>query len=365
MKVALVHDWLTGMRGGEAVFQAICELFPQAEIFTLIYSSKSVAPSFHAFKVHTSPLQKIPGIEKHYRKFLPLMPWAVSQLDVTGFDLVISSSHCVAKGVRKSPQAKHISYVHAPMRYMWDRFDDYFGVGKSSLTTRLAALAIRSQMQSWDRSVTTRERVDALIANSHFIAGKIQEFYQRDALVIHPFVDWERFQGTQRRPQEFYLMVGALAPYKRVDLVVDYFRQHPTQKLVIVGEGQDASCLQDLPVNIQWMGRQSDEVITKLYSQARAFLFPGVEDFGITPLEAMSSGVPVIAFNQGGARETVTDETGVFFNSQTVQSLGQAIEYFEGHQERWKEDEIRQHAHAFSKESFKKQFMQVVESCLK
>ncbi|MCM0605229.1 MAG: glycosyltransferase [Xanthomonadaceae bacterium] len=365
MKIALIHDWLTGMRGGEAVFQAICEMYPSAEIFTLIYQPNSVDRVFHSFKVHTSPLQKIPSIERNYRKFLPLMPLAVGRLDVSDFDLVISSSHCVAKGIQKNKNAKHISYVHAPMRYMWERFDDYFGPGKSSFSTRLAARAIRSKMQAWDVSVSGQDRVDLMIANSHFIQSKIKEFYKRDSLVIHPFVDWERFQSLKRDPKDFYLMVGALAPYKRVDLAIEYFKLNPSKQLMIVGDGQDFALLKDLPDNVRWLGRQSNDEITKLYSHAKAFLFPGVEDFGITPLESMSSGVPVIALNRGGATETVTIDTGVFFEEQSIASLGGAIDYFESHSSDFKENVIRAHAKTFSKENFKTSFKEAIDSCLK
>lgn len=363
--MALIHDWLTGMRGGEAVFQAIAELYPDAEIFTLVHDKKLIDPFFRKFKIHTSSLNRLPGIERSYRKFLPLMPWAIEQFDVRSYDLIISSSHCVAKGVRKSPEAIHVSYVHAPMRYMWDRFDEYFGPGKSGALTRAAAHTIRPWMKKWDASVSSCERIDRLIANSHFIASKIKEHYDRESTVIHPFVDFDRFQKKSRQAGDFYLMVGALAPYKRVDLAIDAFKKTPQRKLVIVGDGQDADLMVGLPSNVKWLGRQPNEKIEELFSQARAFLFPGEEDFGITPLEAMASGTPVIALGKGGALETVDSNSGIFFPESTVDSLMQGIDTFEKMEKSFQSDKIKERAKKFSKQKFQEQFQMQVNECLK
>lgn len=364
MKVALVHDWLTGMRGGEAVFKAITELYPEGEIFTLIHDPSEVDSHFSKYKIHTSHLQNIPGITEHYRKFLPLMPLAISRFDLSSFDLVISSSHCVAKGVKKRADAKHVSYVHAPMRYMWDRFDDYFGPGKSSPLIRAAALAARPSLRRWDVSVSGVDRIDCMIANSSFIQSKIKEFYHRDSSVIHPFMNWERFQELERAPGDFYLMVGALAPYKRVDLVIEAFGRSPERKLVIVGDGQDSYLMSSLPKNITWLGRLANSEISKLYSECKAFIFPGVEDFGITPLEAMASGVPVIALRKGGAVETVTSDTGVFFEEQTTDVLlGALIEFEKRPKDAFPIEKLKNHAKLFSVENFKSKFREAVNAC--
>ena len=243
-RVALVHDWLTGMRGGEYVLDAISELFPRAELFTLLYVPGKISPQLTTLKRHTSWLQKVPGAEKRYRHFLPLMPSMIEKFDLTGFDLIVSSSHCVAKGIRKPPGAFHVSYVHAPMRYMWDRYNDYFGPGRSSFPVRTAARALRKKLQNWDRSVSSPERVDLLVANSHFIAQQIENAYQRKAEVIYPFADLERFKAA-RQAGKSYLMVTAFAPYKRVDLAIQAFN-HLKLPLLIVGGGQDQAPLKKI-----------------------------------------------------------------------------------------------------------------------
>lgn len=359
MKVALVHDWLTGMRGGEYVLEAIAEAFPRSDLFTLLYVPGKVSPVLTTLKRHTSILQKVPFAEKRYRSFLPLMPWMAERFDLRGFDLVISSSHCVAKGIRKDPGAVHVSYVHAPMRYIWDRYDDYFGPGRASLPVRFAARAVRSRLQRWDRGVSGADRVDLLIANSAFIAEQIRNAYGREAKVIHPFADLDRFRITRQTGRN-YLMVTAFAPYKRVDLAIEAFNRLKLP-LLIVGSGQEQARLEKLAgPTIEFLGPLSNAAIADLFSKCRAFVFPGVEDFGITPIEAMAAGAPVIAYGEGGALETVTPETGVFFKPQTVEALMEAVMKLESGQIVIDERTCRARAAHFSRERFQSEFMAAV-----
>jgi glycosyltransferase involved in cell wall biosynthesis len=359
IRVALVHDWLTGMRGGEYVLEAMAELFPKAELFTLLYVPGKIAPTLTTLKRHTSWLQKVPKAESRYRSFLPLMPSMIERFDLTPFDLILSSSHCVAKGVKKRGDAVHVSYVHAPMRYMWDRFDEYFGPGRASPAVRLAARAFRPALQRWDRSVSGEDRVDSMIANSRFIAERIREFYGRPARVIHPFADLSRF-SLARVPGRNYLMVGAFAPYKRVDLAVEAFNRLKLP-LLIAGSGQDEARLRKLAgPTVDFLGPISNAAIADLYSKCRAFVFPGIEDFGITPLEAMASGAPVIAVGEGGASETVTEKTGVFFRPQTVEALMEAVTRVESGEARFSESDCRARAAEFSRARFQRELVEAI-----
>jgi glycosyltransferase involved in cell wall biosynthesis len=364
MKVALVHDWLTGMRGGEAVLEAIAELFPEAPIFTLIAFPEKLSSTLRSRDIRTSWLQKMPWIESRYRHYLPLMPWAIESLDLSHYDLVISSSHCVAKGIKKRPDARHITYLHAPMRYMWDRFEDYFSPSKAGLVTRTVAQILRPWLQTWDRN--SSRGVDQLLVNSRFIGEQAKRIYGLESTTLHPFASLERFLSLKRNPQDFYLMVGAFAPYKRVDLAIQVFNDLKLP-LWIVGSGQEEARLRALAgPTIRFMGSCDDRTVAELYSECRAFIFPGVEDFGITPLEAMASGAPVIAFKMGGALETVTSDTGLFFESQTTESLRSAILVSES--QAWllgaaqREQACRARAREFSKEAFKKRFLDLVRA---
>jgi glycosyltransferase involved in cell wall biosynthesis len=361
IRVALVHDWLTGMRGGEHVLEAIAELFPRAELFTLIYIPGTVSPMLTVLKRRTSILQKFPNIEKRYRNFLPLMPKIMESFDLSGFDLIISSSHCVAKGIKKPKDAVHVSYIHAPMRYMWDRYDDYFGAGRSSIPVRTAARSMRSYLRNWDKKVTTSDRVDYLMTNSKYIASQVRTHYDREAQVIYPFVRLENFT-QKRRPGSNYLMVTAFAPYKRVDLAIEAFNKLKLP-LLIIGSGQDRDKLKKLAgPTIDFLGQLSDQSIADLYAKCKAFIFPGKEDFGITPLEAMASGAPVIALGEGGASETVTSKTGVLFKPQTVEALIEAIMKVEKGESLFFEQDCRNRAAEFTRERFQHEFVQGVKT---
>jgi|APCry1669191515_1035360.scaffolds.fasta_scaffold04497_4 glycosyltransferase involved in cell wall biosynthesis len=360
-KIALVHDWLTGIRGGEHVLEAIAELFPQAQLFTLLESPGFFSPGINRLKRHHSPLQGIPGIEKKYRHFLPLMPYCIERFNLEGFDLILSSSHCVAKGIRKPPGSLHISYIHAPMRYMWDRFDDYFHPKRASWITRWGARIMRKRLQHWDQSTSKVEKIDHLLANSHYTAYLIKKHYQREATVIHPFVDLEKFH-LPRKPEPYYLLASAFAPYKRIDLAIEAFHQLQLP-LRIVGTGQNENLLKSKAgSNIAFLGQVSDQELAQLYAHCRAFLFPGIEDFGITPLEAMASGAPVIAYQEAGALETVLPETGIFFAPQTQEALIQAIQKMEAQHTTFDPQVCQKQASKFSRKHFQTTFQKTIES---
>ena len=365
IRVALIHDWLTGMRGGEYVLEAIAEIFPRSDLFTLIYVPGRIAPAITALKRHTSWLQKIPKIESRYRYFLPLMPKAIESFDLTGFDLIISSSHCVAKGIRKPKDAFHVSYVFAPMRYMWDRFDEYFGPPKSSAPVRALAHRLRPFLQNWDRQASSTKNVDELMSISRYIATQVKNAYGRDSEIIYPFVNLDRFQ-LPRQAGRNYLLVSAFAPYKRVELAIEAFNRLKLP-LLVVGSGQDEKRLKKLAgPTIEILGSLSNSAISDLYRKCKAFIFPGEEDFGITPLEAMASGAPVIAYGSGGVLETVTEKTGIFFRPQTVEALMEAVLKIENGEIKLSEADCRARAREFSKEKFQTEFItQIKKAWLK
>ncbi len=356
-RIALVHDWLTGMRGGEKVLEVLCELYPDADIFTLLHVPGKVSPTIESHRIITSPLQQMPGVASFYRKLLPLMPWAIEQLDFTGYDLLISTSHCVAKAAKPAPGAIHVCYCHTPMRYIWDQYDSYFGSGRASWSVRTAMSMARPKLQAWD--LATLPRVNRFIANSKNVQERIQRIYKRESTVIYPpaDVDFYALGRSEAEPPAvpFYLIVSALAPYKRVDMAIAAF-QKLGKKLVVIGEGQEAKALRrSAGPLIEFRGWQSNEQLREAYQTCKALIFPGEEDFGIVPVEAMAAGCPVIALRKGGALETVIDQhTGLFFDQPTVNSLAEALLRFETLA--FDLSDIQEHSRGFSKARCKEAF---------
>ncbi len=351
-----MHDWLTGMRGGERCLEVFSELFPDADLFTLLHVPGSVSPAIERRRITTSFIQRLPGAAERYRSLLPLFPFAIQRFDLRGYDLVLSSSHCVAKGARIPKGALHLSYCFTPMRYVWDRYDDYFGAG-ASFPVRLLMPPVAAALRRWDRA--TAAGVHHFIAISGFVAERIARCYRREAEVIYPPVDCQRFRLSEDLG-EFYLVVSALTAYKRVDLAVQAANRLGV-RLVVAGSGPEEARLRaQAGPTVEFLGWRSDAEVAELYARCRALLFPGVEDFGIAPLEAMASGRPVIAFGRGGVLETVvpwdrgTDPpTGLFFFEQTVDALSEAVRRFEANAHRFDPKALRARAEAFDRPLFK------------
>lgn len=324
--IALVHDWLIHMRGGEKVLEALCEVFPRADIFTLFSRRSRLSPVFKDRVIRNSFLAFLPGIRFYYRWLLPLFPLAVRTLDLTGYHLVISSSHCVAKGVKIPAGALHVCYCHTPVRYAWGFRDEYFGSFPGLL--RMAVNGILNAFKKWD--LRSNASVHFFIANSENTRRRIREFYGRDSEVIYPPADTRLFSVLKSADAgDYYLAVSALVPYKRVDLAVEAFNRLG-KRLVVVGEGPEFGKLRRLADwHIDFMHNLSQKQLVEIYAGARALVFPGDEDFGIVPVEAQACGCPVIAYAKGGALESVTERTGVFFKEQTIESLVDAIRRFE------------------------------------
>jgi glycosyltransferase involved in cell wall biosynthesis len=361
-KVVLLHDWLTGFRGGEWILEALCEMAPKAPLFTLLHAPGSTSPLIETRDIHTSFLNDIPGIAKHYRKFLPLMPKAAESLKIPrDTRVMISSHHCVIKGVPKPPGAFHLSYVHSPMRYMYDQFDSYFGPASGApFYQRLGAQAFRPYLTKWDRE--SNKNVDLLVANSSFVRDRIRRFYERDAEVVHPFVELKDFAGRagSESKEDFYLMVTAFAPNKRVDLAIAAFNEMG-KTLKIIGGGQDEVRLKAMAgPTIEFLGGVGrDQVISQMV-RARAFIFPGVEDFGITPLESLAAGTPVIAYRAGGVLETLTSGDAVFFDKAEANSLVAAVGEFEA-RDKGREFAIDQgRLEGFSRARFKREIQRLL-----
>ncbi len=350
-KIALVHDWLTGMRGGEIVLEELCRLFPQADLFTLVHVKGSVSALIENRRIFESPIAKTPRGRRSYQNWLPLFPWAIESFDLRGYDLVVSTSSCAAKGVIPAPDAVHVSYIHSPMRYVWDMRSDYLGPGRMNSAGRFIAGWLAHYLRNWDVSSSTR--VDKFIANSKHVQSRVKKYYRRDAAVVHPPVDVDKFK-LSGKIEDYFLTVSALVPYKRIDLAIDACTKLK-QRLIVVGNGSELNRLKQLAGgSVEFAGSLPHDKLSELYGKARALIFPGEEDFGIAPVEAQAAGRPVIAYARGGALETVMGEgenrTGVFFHEQSTEALMQALKDFDA--DDFDPEIIRRNAERFRREKF-------------
>ena len=362
MRTALIHDWLTGMRGGEKVLLSLARLFPDATIFTLLHVRGSVAPELEARDIRTTFVQHLPLASKRYRNYLPLFPAAAGTIDLTGYDLVISSSHCVAKGVRVPPSAVHVCYCHTPMRYVWDQFDEYFGVERVGRVKNQALKWIAEGLRAWD--VATAPRVHHFIANSAYVAGRIRRYYGRDSTVIPPPVDTDFFTpGNGVAAGDYDLIVSALAPYKRLELAIEAYRGGG-RALKVVGTGPEAERLRGIAgPEVTFLGHVDDVTLRDLYRGCRTVIMPGVEDFGIVPLEAMACGRPAVVFAEGGGPESVIDgQTGVVFEQATPAALRAAVDSVQGL--RFNTAALRQRAEAHGRQVFEAELMGFLQKTL-
>lgn len=366
MKVAIVHDYLNQMGGAERVLEAFCELFPGAPVYTLIADPDKLPEKWREIQVKTSFIQFLPFAKKHYKKYLPLYPLAIEQFDFSGYDLVLSSSSAFAKGVLTNPDTIHICYCHTPLRYTWDLYHKYLREdGPGGIYAKLLPYVLH-KIRLWDR--ISADRVDFFIANSHNVRRRIEKYYRREAEVIYPPVETGRFAIREEGPEDFFLIVSRLLPYKRVDIVIQAFNELKLP-LIIIGDGYDRKRLEKMAGStVRFLGYQPDEVVADYYARCQAFLFPGEEDFGITPLEAQASGRPVIAYRAGGALETVVEEkTGIFFDRQTKESVIDAVKKFQHFS--FDPHTIRRHALQFDKEVFitkmKQYISKMIESNIK
>ena len=366
MKVAIVCDWLVTYAGAEKVLEQMLNAFPDADLFALV---DFIEPGKRGFikdkKVITTLIQNLPKAKTKYRNYLPLMPLAIEQLDVTQYDVVISSSHCVAKGVITSPNQIHISYVHSPIRYAWDLQHQYLKeAGLTKGVKSWVAKAILHYMRMWD--YRTSNNVDYFIANSKFIAKRIWKCYRREADVIYPPVDVDAFELCEHK-EDFYLTASRMVPYKKMDLIVEAFSKMPDKKLIVIGDGPDFEKIKaKARENVTLMGYQPFEVLKNHMQRAKAFVFAAEEDFGITPVEAQACGSPVIAFGKGGALETIVgldkeNPTGMFFKEQTVESICEAVSQFDEQQRVFLPKNCRENAERFSTERFLEEIKQYVK----
>jgi glycosyltransferase involved in cell wall biosynthesis len=358
MKVALVHDWLIHMRGGEKVLESFAELYPDAVIYTLFYDREKLSPALQRMKIVPSFLQKLPGIKSYYRWLLPILPFVIKTLKIEEADLVLSSSHCVAKAVPIPPGARHVCYCHTPMRYLWGYEADYFSRFPFFVKPLLGL--IKGRLKAFD--LESNSKVDQFIANAENVRKRIQTFYQREAVVVYPPLDTAQYRMEEGLASggksDYYLVVSAFVPYKRVDLVIEAFNRLD-KPLMIVGSGPLAAAYARLRKSpkISFLGSVPDSELKRLYAQAKAVLFPTEEDFGIVPLEAQACGTPVIALGRGGALESV--QFGHFFYEQTAEAIVQAVEAFE--HLNFDRGKISHAVNGFSKERFKEQIRSFIE----
>ncbi len=362
MRTAIIHYWIVAERGGEKVVRALCDLFPDAVIFTHVADRDLAARLYPGHEIRTTFISRLPFAQKRYQSYLPLMPLALEELDLSEFDLILSSESGPAKGIIPPPAATHICYCHSPMRYIWDHYHIYRR--NAGAIARLAFPFIAHRLRRWD--VTAAARVDHFVANSKFVASRIEKYYRRSAEVAYPPVDIERFQGGAGEVddawRDAYLWVGQLTAYKNPTLAIDAANALG-KKLIVIGDGDLAPALRARAGDtIRFLGRADDETVRRAYASCRALIFPGEEDFGMTPIEAMAAGAPVIALNRGGATETVVaDKTGILYDDDSVDGLSAAMTQFETVEKTFDADVIRQHAKKFGIEAFRERMLSLLQ----
>lgn len=359
MRVALIHDFLTQYGGAEKVLEAFHEIWPQAPVFTLFYNKKIMGDRFKDYDIKVSPIQNLPLALKKYRWYLPLMPSAIERFNLSNFDLVISDSSAYSKGVITQPHTLHVSYIHSPTRYLWSDAYKYLDSlkGAERLVSKFLAPTL-TQLRLWDQ--TAAQRPDYLVANSKFVAKRIEHYYKRQSHIIYPPVETDKFK-ISKKIDDYFLVVSRFRPYKRVELAIQAFNKL-RMPLKIIGTGVDEGLKKIAGPHIEFLGFVSDKEKARYMSQARALIHPQEEDFGITAVESMAAGRPVIAYNAGGAKETILDGlTGKFFNEQTWESLSEAVIKFKARD--FDPEKIRQHALKFSKQRFKQEIKSFVKNC--
>jgi glycosyltransferase involved in cell wall biosynthesis len=361
LRIAMVHDWLTGMRGGEKVLEVLCELFPHAELFTLVHVPGTVVPAIEKLRIHPSFVSHLPFAKRLYRHYLPLFPAAVEQFDLDRFDFVLSTSHCAVKSVLKGSGAKHLCYCFTPMRYAWDQFEAYFGASRLGGVRARLVRPVIGHLARWDADTSCR--VDRYVAISQHVATRIRRYYNRDAGVIYPPVDTQFFRPDGSRPDGSALVVSALVPYKRVDVAIEACRRCGT-RLRVVGSGPELPALRRLAgPGVEFLGTLGDDDVRACYRRASVTLLPGEEDFGIVPLEAQACGRPVVALGRGGALETVVDgETGVLVPDPSPDVLAEGI--VRAIRTSFDPEVIRRHADRFGRNRFAGEIARVVHDTL-
>lgn len=363
MRIAIVHDWLTTYAGAERVLEQVLSLYPSADLFSVCDFLPDEERQFlKGIQPRTTFIQRLPRARRHYRSYLSLMPLAIEQLDVSSYDVVISSSHAVSKGIITGPCQLHISYVHSPIRYAWDLQHQY--LREAHLTRGFKSWLARWQLHKirmWDQR--TANGVDKFVANSKFIARRIRKVYGRESTVIYPPVAVGQV-GLQEKKQDFFFTASRMVPYKRVDLIVEAFGQMPHMRLVVVGDGPDMRKVKSKAgPNVEVLGYQDSQTLRELMSNAKGFVFAAEEDFGIAPVEAQACGTPVIAYGKGGALETVVEgKTGIFFNEQTPEAIVDAVQRFESQSGKFTAAAIRRHAEQYSVERFRSEFAAFVDA---
>lgn len=359
MRVAIIHYWFVSMRGGEKVVQELCAMFPDAVIFTHIYDAQGVTQEIRRHEVRETFIASLPFAKRQYKKYLPLMPYALEALDLREFDLVISSEAGPAKGVIPMPGAQHVCYCHSPMRYIWDQYHVYRE--QAGRATRLMMPLIAHKMRVWD--VTTSARVDRFVANSNHVANRIDKYYRRPSDVIFPPVSIADFSPVKSdEVEDYYLIAGELVSYKRADIAIDAFNKSG-KKLVVIGDGAERKPLeQKAKSNITFLGKVPFEQLKRHFAKCRALVFPGEEDFGMVPVEVMASGRPVIAYGKGGVLDTIIDQqTGALFSDQSVEGLIEAVDAFEtGLLNALDQNVLQAHVAKFNPLRFRREFAQIL-----